>query len=613
MATELKTRIALKYDEYTAWQNSTLELLPGEVAICEIPGTTKTVVNDQGKEVTVQVAPTVLFKVGNAEKKTFKDLPWASAKAADVYTWAKASEITLSEDTKTITFVGGGENGTNLEFSFDFYTTEEIDNKISNINTELAAVKEALGFGEDATALTDRVEDVEAMLAGIGGKDEPATVVAAIAAESAAIKTAYETYADKAEEDAVTAAKAYADEIKTAQATKDAAQDEAIQANAAAIATEAKNRKDADDLIIDKFGAEYDKENTVAKAISEAQTAAEKHADDAITALSTTGAIKAANDAIAKNATDIAANAEAIGKEADKAREEEEKLNTRLEKVEAFFKTTDDQTINEALDTLVEIQEYLGSEDGEATGGLISRVAANEDAIKALQETVGDDETGLVRDAADAKTAIADLQENVETLQGLVEAAQGDATQALADAATAKEAADNAQDDIDALTEVIEAEGTGLGAVKAIADKNKEDIAALTGVVGGTDSGLVKAVADLKAIVVDGDDANDKLRSDITSLQELTADSTNGNTAIRGELDTLKAAVNHETTGLTKTKAIADAAKELAEDNTTRIAALEDANYIKTADFLAGEFIFNCGGAATMTHTTTSIPAPAAE
>ena len=85
------TRIINKHDVYEQWQASSLVLKNGEVVVCTIPA-------DTGA---VQGEPVVMFKVGDGEK-TFKDLPWTAARAADVYSWAKepnkptyeASEIT---------------------------------------------------------------------------------------------------------------------------------------------------------------------------------------------------------------------------------------------------------------------------------------------------------------------------------------------------------------------------------------------------------------------------------------------------------------------------------------------------------------------------------------
>ena len=81
----LKTRISLKYDTLEHWQHSTLGLNKGELAIVEIP-----TADPDNKQL-----PPVMFKVGVDGKKTFNELNWASALAADVYGWAKQSGITV--------------------------------------------------------------------------------------------------------------------------------------------------------------------------------------------------------------------------------------------------------------------------------------------------------------------------------------------------------------------------------------------------------------------------------------------------------------------------------------------------------------------------------------
>lgn len=77
----LKTRIQLKYDTLAHWQASELALKKGEIAIAEIETA------DPAKKEN----PPVMFKVGVDDVKTFKELNWASALAADVYGWAKAA------------------------------------------------------------------------------------------------------------------------------------------------------------------------------------------------------------------------------------------------------------------------------------------------------------------------------------------------------------------------------------------------------------------------------------------------------------------------------------------------------------------------------------------
>lgn len=90
MATEktINTRIQLKYstlaewsDVSTAGKGGLLVLKAGEVGIVAVPK------NSAHLQTT---PPAIMFKVGDGTT-AFKDLPWASALAADVYAWAKKS------------------------------------------------------------------------------------------------------------------------------------------------------------------------------------------------------------------------------------------------------------------------------------------------------------------------------------------------------------------------------------------------------------------------------------------------------------------------------------------------------------------------------------------
>lgn len=79
----LNTRIQLKYDSYANWTDKNPVLLPGEIAIAKL-----TTAHAVKPSETDTQAP-VLFKVGPGN---FNALPWASALAADVYSWAKKTE-----------------------------------------------------------------------------------------------------------------------------------------------------------------------------------------------------------------------------------------------------------------------------------------------------------------------------------------------------------------------------------------------------------------------------------------------------------------------------------------------------------------------------------------
>lgn len=114
----LNTRIKLRYASYAEWQASTVQLLPGEVAVCYIGANNEEIKN---------TAPTVLFKVGDGEH-AFKDLQWASARAADVYDWAK--EPNRPEYSKADVGLGNVRN-------VEQYSKGEVDDLVSDIRGDL--------------------------------------------------------------------------------------------------------------------------------------------------------------------------------------------------------------------------------------------------------------------------------------------------------------------------------------------------------------------------------------------------------------------------------------------------------------------------------------------
>lgn len=81
----LKTKIQLRYDEFTNWTTNNPFLKKGEIAVTVIPAAA----TNTGDV----IPPAIMFKVGNGEEgdaSKFNSLPWASALAADVHPWAKA-------------------------------------------------------------------------------------------------------------------------------------------------------------------------------------------------------------------------------------------------------------------------------------------------------------------------------------------------------------------------------------------------------------------------------------------------------------------------------------------------------------------------------------------
>lgn len=87
----LKTRIVNKHASLAEWQDSTLVLKEGEIALAKV---TTAVKDDKGNIIYV---PRYLMKVGEGGNKTFKDLQWLAAPASDVYAWAKNEKLAYDD------------------------------------------------------------------------------------------------------------------------------------------------------------------------------------------------------------------------------------------------------------------------------------------------------------------------------------------------------------------------------------------------------------------------------------------------------------------------------------------------------------------------------------
>lgn len=79
----LQTRIQLKYDTYANWTTNNPILMAGEISVA-------TIASGNTQEVNSVTAPQVLLKVGDGTSN-YNALPFISAKAADVASWAKAA------------------------------------------------------------------------------------------------------------------------------------------------------------------------------------------------------------------------------------------------------------------------------------------------------------------------------------------------------------------------------------------------------------------------------------------------------------------------------------------------------------------------------------------
>lgn len=134
MATKsINTRIKNRVDTLSAWLGDGVELLSGEIAVVRVP-TGDTYVNP----VTGAAEPVteLLMKVGDGTS-SFDQLPWLSAKASDVYGWAK------SADPGTISIKYN--DGTSASPSWKYYTlTDFITYVVSTIKTANASLADKM-------------------------------------------------------------------------------------------------------------------------------------------------------------------------------------------------------------------------------------------------------------------------------------------------------------------------------------------------------------------------------------------------------------------------------------------------------------------------------------
>ena len=343
---EIKTRIALRTGDYAYWTTgagANIELRKGEVCVCTV-----TAANKQAT-----TAPTVLFKVSDANGKKFADLDWVSAKAADVYEWAKKTEAEFSAWVKTLV------------------TVDDID--LSNYFTK---------------------EEVNGLLATNSSNDQAYADSVAATAKSEAISAAATDATNKAN-NAEQNAKSHADSLNTAMNTrvksledhKDDYKAYADQAEADAITT-----------------AANDATGKANKALEDAKA----HTNEAVTSLKNNeiaGNTIAINNEVARAKAEeerlaglISDNTSAITTEKGRAEGIEAGLRTDVDavtaRVEAFLDNTGAAT--EAIDTLQELLTYINKHDDVEISTIIADIEVLEGKLAGINSTVVDYVTAAI-------------------------------------------------------------------------------------------------------------------------------------------------------------------------------------------------------------------------
>lgn len=127
MATnQINTRLLLRYDELANWKAKNPNLLPGELAIAYLA-------TSEMKDGTSGAQHPVLFKVGPGN---YNDLPFASALAADVYSWAKQSEEAFADNFLSMVCSDGNTMSEKLD---EFFVTEgELSLALETLQNELS-------------------------------------------------------------------------------------------------------------------------------------------------------------------------------------------------------------------------------------------------------------------------------------------------------------------------------------------------------------------------------------------------------------------------------------------------------------------------------------------
>lgn len=358
----LNTRIVMRNDTYAQWVEKDPVLLKGEVGVVVIHA-------DTGA---VQGEPVTLFKVGDGTKK-FSQLDFIGAKAADVYSWAKAANkptYSATEITGLADYISGEIQDTDTQYKleadaedghkFYLYSKAKGDEAWRTTPVSTVTIPETVYTLATGTANgTVKFNGTDVAVAGLG---------------SAA-------YTDSDAYDAKGAAQTAEDNAKAHADTKDSAIAEAKKAGTDAQA--------AVDTLSGKVGT-VTEGKTIVEMISDAQAAATY--DDA--------AVKA----------DIKANADAITKLNGTSAVEGSVDKKVADAINEFAtKVSDDQTVN----TFKELIDYAADHKGEYST-LSGEVQANKTAIATLngKDTDAGSVAKTVKDAIDA--AQATLQGNID-------------------------------------------------------------------------------------------------------------------------------------------------------------------------------------------------------
>lgn len=158
----LNVRISLKYDTYANWITNNPVLKAGEMALCTIP-------TEDTHGVSTEL-PAVLAKVGDGVS-TYSTLPFLSAKAADVHSWAKAANkptYSASEITGLSDYISGEIQDTDTQYKLVKVDDYNYKLQSKTLNGTWADVEgSAIVIPND----TEAIEALEASITTLTGAD----------------------------------------------------------------------------------------------------------------------------------------------------------------------------------------------------------------------------------------------------------------------------------------------------------------------------------------------------------------------------------------------------------------------------------------------------------
>ena len=546
----LNTRILLKYDTLANWNATTTYLRKGEVAIA-------TVASGDTQEVNSVTAPQVLVKVGDG-KSLFKDLPFITAKAGDVYNWAKKASldyndlpVTLRDEIDALqAAVGTGGSLANQ-------IAAAIDAAVKALDVEDEAVDKQFVVAvpqTDGKVAVERRALVAADIPTIGEGQ-----VSGLTKKLGDLNTAIEAEATAREQD-VQGAKTYAEglvnglandavakntaaigvingtgEGSLAKVLEDAKADATKKANDAEAAAKADATQKANDALAAAktyTNTEIEKVNGVASGLETRVKANE----DAIKVINGTG-----DGSLAKVAADAAAAVAAEAKRAgDKEAELGEAIATEKGRIDAFFASA--EIGDAAIDTLKEIQAEIAS-DNEGAAAMAASIQQNKEAIEAEVARAEKKEGELAQAIADEATARGNKDtEHTNAINGI--------NGKIGTVPTGK-----------TLIGLIGENTTAIGAEKTRAEAAEASLLAKIGTVADGQNLAALIAANTKAI---GDEATARDTADKQHTADIKAINNKVGTGNATAGTTLIAAINANTTAIANEKTRAEAAEAKA-------------------------------------------------